>query len=480
PTFIDAEAARHVRDGADVKVTLAGALQFGVERRLKDWVSRTQSEAGSAIVMDAGTGEILALANVPDFDANAKGARAAQRRRNRALTDAYEPGSTVKPFLMAAALLSGFRPHDELWGGKGKFTVQGRTISEAEETEQFEWITLEDMVRRSSNVVAAKLALKLGAKSYVGVLRKMGFGSRSGLGFPGEIPGRIPDDQGMQPLTLANLGFGQGFVATRLQVLRAFGALANGGYLVTPKLVMGDGASAQTDRVRVLPDNVVKAVTRAMVRATEQGGTGERARVEGFQIAGKTGTAQTVDPATRSYSRSRYISSFVGFAVGAGTPVVVFVSLDHPKGHYYAADTAAPLFAEVFEETALRMHLRGPETINERLARVPVKPEPLHSTQAAAVTPSPAVQAALKAMEGDPLVAQEENATAPDAGPVDRTMPSLQGLSAREVVRKLGEAGGDLQVEIRGFGMVRHQTPGVGSPLRKGARVSVLLGEDRR
>ncbi|MCC7441386.1 MAG: transpeptidase family protein [Bdellovibrionales bacterium] len=477
PTFIDAVAARHVRDGADVRLTIDAPLQYAVERSLRTWVANTQSEAGSVIVMDAETGELLAIANAPEFDPNSKGGRMVHRRRNRSVTDAYEPGSTMKPLLMASALVGGWKPQDEIWGGKGKFVVQGRTISEAEETEQFEWITLEDMIQKSSNVVSAKLALKLGAKNYVGFLKSFGFGVRTGIGFPGEIPGRLPQAEGMQPLTLANIGFGQGFLATRIQIVRAFAAIANGGFLVTPRLLLD--ATAPPAAERVIPDRVSKAVTRAMIKATDEDATGFRARFGEYVVAGKTGTAQTVDPQTKAYSRTKFIASFVGFAAGVGRPIVIFTSLDHPKGQYYASEIAAPLFSEVLAEVARRNRLPAPERIADRLSRAP------RVSRAAPIREAPPESEPEEPREGqtavDPLVAQENESVEPESAPDDlRRMPALSGLSAREVIRRLAEQGDDFKVEMRGFGLVRRQSPPAGSVLGKGARVSVLLEEMRR
>ena len=273
PTFLDAAAAGSVRDGEPVRLTIDASLQYSVQQELKGSVERTRSRGGTAIVMNAVNGEILAMANEPAFDPNLHGAPPAQRR-NRAITDGFEPGSTFKPVLLASALSSGMKLSDVVWGNHGSFTLQGRTISEAEAHEKFEWISLKKMIQVSSNVGAAKLALKVGADPFLATIQSLGFGLKSGLGFPGEISGRVPPRKSWQPLTLANIGFGQGVLVTPLQMTRAYAAFLNGGWLVEPLLTLDDQPDVKRAAPkRVFPaavaDQVVKALFRAPLAAPE-------------------------------------------------------------------------------------------------------------------------------------------------------------------------------------------------------------------
>ncbi|NBU21553.1 hypothetical protein EBS43_09150, partial [bacterium] len=214
------------------------------------------------------------------------------------------------------------------------------------------------MIQVSSNVAAAKVALKLGADHYMRSLQLFGLGSKTGIGFPGEISGKIPPRKQWQPLTLANIGFGQGVLVTPLQMTRAYAAIANGGFLVQPRLIqMQPQASVAESAVRIFSQRVSEEAIEALQAVTETGGTGTKATLPGLRVAGKTGTAQMVDPETGHYSRSKYIASFIGFPVEVNPRMVIFTSLIEPKGIYYASETAAPLFREVLASVANRCNL---------------------------------------------------------------------------------------------------------------------------
>ena len=244
--FIDSSAAKAAEDGRDgepVTLTLDASLQFSVEEELRNSVRKASARAGSVIVMNSVNGEILAMANVPSYDPNQRGA-SPDRRRNRALTDGYEPGSTMKPVLLASALGNGMHLTDQVWGERGKFKIGGRTISEASSHEHFEWISLKRIIQVSSNIGAAKVALKLGADRYLATLKAFGFGNKTGTGFPGEISGRVPPRKSWVPITLANIGFGHGVLVTPIQMTRAYAAFLNGGWLVHPTLMKTNAQNA--------------------------------------------------------------------------------------------------------------------------------------------------------------------------------------------------------------------------------------------
>ncbi len=468
PTFIDAIAAKHVKDGEQVALTIDASLQYAVEQELEAAVAKSSARGGSAIVMNAVTGEILAMANEPSFNPNEKTAPAA-RRRNRAMTDGYEPGSTLKSILLAAALSSGSKLTDAVWGERGSFVVQGKRISEAESHEKFEWINLKKMLQVSSNVGAAKLALKLGADKYLNALRAFGFGSRTKSGFPGEIAGKIPARKEWQPLSLANIGFGQGVLVTPIQMIRSYAAFANGGWLVQPNLIKSPAKLAPAEPPkRIISQKVADSVVEALKAATDEKGTGVKARLEGYQVAGKTGTAQAVDPLTGRYSRSRYIASFIGFAVGVEPKLVIYTMIDEPKGIYYGSETAAPLFRSVLLATANRFslpakaggqpllglqknHDKGPLSDSIRWSLAKVVPP--------AAAPKPEVQ---------------WHGATPDGHVVWR-MPLLQGLTAREAI--LAVQGHKFQLEVQGVGVVKSQVPEEGKTIPDGGTVRLTLGE---
>lgn len=462
PSFIDAVAAKHVQEGETVQLTLDASLQYAVEEALKSSVLKHGARAGTVIVMNAVNGEILALANEPAFNPNDKSVPS-DRRRNRALTDGYEPGSTLKAVLIASALSHGWKLTDQVYGERGQFKVQGKKISEAEAKEKFEWLSLRKIIQLSSNVGAAKVALKLGADKYLSTLKDYGFGAKTALGFPGEISGRVPPRKDWQPLTLANVGFGQGVLVTPMQMIRAYASFLNGGYLVQPRLIR-DPEQREEMLKRVIPQKVADDVLAALEGVTQEPGTGIKAALVGYRVAGKTGTAQVVEPSTGTYSRSKHVSSFIGFAVGVEPRIAVFTALDEPKGIYYASETAAPLFHDVLSAVATRFSL--PE--RRILASNPhskAKADILRVSQAHAEAPV--------VIPEKPGTLQWQGATA--TGATIWKMPSLRGMSAREAIEVLGDHA--FKMEVHGDGVVKAQIPDEGKPLTDGETVRLTLGE---
>ena len=281
PAFYDPNAGETARDGEDIQLTLDASLQFSVEEELRAALERTHAHSGVVIVMDAVTGDLLAMANAPSFNPTLRG-QAVENRRNRALTDGYEPGSTMKGLLLATALEHGMHITDKLYGEHGHLLVQGRKISEAETKEKFDWISLQKMIQVSSNVVAAKLALKLGDLNLYNSYNTFGLAKRTGVSFPGEIGGWLPPRKGgkaWQPLTTANVGFGHGLMVTPIQMTRAYAAFINGGYLVTPRLLKNPKPGEETPApVRILAEKTAKGVLEALETATGEDGTGKKAR----------------------------------------------------------------------------------------------------------------------------------------------------------------------------------------------------------
>jgi len=480
-TFLDVAAAGSVKDGQQVKLTLDASLQFAVEQELKLSVAKTGARGGSVIVMNATNGELLAMANEPSFDPNFDSAPL-DHRRNRVLTDGYEPGSTLKPLLLATALSKGMSLKDQIWGNRGSFTVQGKKISEAEAYEKFEWITLKKMIQVSSNVASAKLALKLGADSYSKLLQQSGFGAKTGVGFPGEISGKLPPRKSWQPLTLANIGFGQGLLVTPLQMVRAYASFLNGGWLVQPTLILEGDSSKPLSREaprRIFSQTVAEQVQEALsaVVSSEEG-TGSKARLSGYEVAGKTGTAQTVDPITRRYSKSRFISSFIGFARGVEPKLVIYTAVDGPKGVYYASETAAPLFQRVLQAVVNRFSIPADPRwrVEQPSSVVANRQSDAISLQASAATASAAEPALIKeGVRRDPLKWDDTSGAQSQPGSVSLyTMPSLMGLSAREALRAL--QGQPFHIEIVGQGLVRSQAPEPGKPIAEQTPIRLSLG----
>jgi cell division protein FtsI (penicillin-binding protein 3) len=477
PTFIDAAAAKQVHDGEQVALTLDASLQYSAEQELRSAVARHGARGGSVIVMNAVNGEILAMANEPSFNANARHQNVASRR-NRAVTDGYEPGSTLKAVLLSAALSQGMRLGDRLWAEKGSFVVQGKRISEAEAHEKFEWISLKQMIQLSSNVAAAKLALKVGSDRYLTTLKSFGFGEKTDLGFPGEISGIVPPRPargGWQPLTLANVGFGQGILVTPMQMVRAYAAFLNGGWLVQPTLWKTPLRPGAVERPRrILSQRTADQVVEALKSVTVDKGTGLKAALEGYTVAGKTGTAQAVDPATGKYSRSRYIASFIGFAVNVDPKLVIFTSIDEPRGVYYASETAAPLFKQVLNAAATRFSLPAQETPSRVLAMAQSGP-PGRKAKA----PSAGLSDRLTTSLAKVVPAESDRSPAwignQEDGQRVWKMPALKGLTPREALKLLG--GRKFKVELHGNGLVKGQIPEEGRPMTEGSTLKLVLAE---
>ncbi len=457
PTFLDSASLKNVqeaKDGEPVTLTLDASLQFSVEQELRAAVNKHNAKGGSVIVMNAMTGEILAMANQPAFNPNDKSV-APDRRRNRVFTDGYEPGSTLKPLLVATALSHGWKLTDQIWGEMGKgLKIQGRKISEAESHEKFGWLNLNRLIQVSSNVGAAKLALKVGADSYFGTLKALDFGTKSGSGFPGEISGMLPARKSWQPLTLANIGFGQGILVTPIQMVRAYATFLNGGWLVQPKMIQDEVGAPVEQPKRVFTEKVAAQMIENLEGPLKEGGTAPKANLPGYRVVGKTGTAQKVDSHTHAYSKSKYVASFIGMPIHVEPKIVIFASVDEPRGAYYASETAAPLFREVLNAVANRFSM--PTRGDFKIAQTPGSDR-------------------VSTSSAHPVDIKQIPAFSPGA-PLSPLMPSLKGLTAREVLRVL--EGRKIHLELRGVGRVLTQNPLENSSLSDGETVRVQLTEE--
>jgi cell division protein FtsI (penicillin-binding protein 3) len=339
----------------DLHLTIDEVLQYIAERELHRAVERSRAKAGSVILMDPWTGEILALANLPTFNPNTYRKSSSASRRNRAATDTFEPGSIFKVVLVAGALEEGVvRPGDRFFGENGAIQVSGLTIRDPE---KYGWLTLRQVLAHSSNVGAIKVGKKLGKSLFYHYISGFGFGSLTGVDLPGETPGLVRRPKGWSALSLPALSLGQEISVTPMQLATAFAAVANGGNLVRPHVVRGlrtpDGSLAhQVESVmirRVISPETARTLLD-MLRDVVEEGTGKEAALAESRVAGKTGTAQKLDPARGGYSHQRVVASFIGAVPAEAPRLVILVVIDEPETLAWGGAIAAPAFREIARE----------------------------------------------------------------------------------------------------------------------------------
>lgn len=430
--------------GNRLELTLDAAIQEATERELQSGVAAARAVGGAAVVLDPATGEVLALANVPTYNPNEPGDAADKRWRdrvrNRAITDPYEPGSTFKAVLAAAAIEEHLVTPGELFFCEhGRFQAGGRTIHDAH---PYGWLSFAEVIQFSSNIGATKVGERLGRDRYHRYLRAFGFGNRTGIELPGETPGIMRPVESWSRIDLATLSFGQGVSVTPLQMSTAFAAIANGGTLLRPYVVrriVAPGGEVVLENEptavrRVISTRSARTTTELLRRVVEEeGGTGTKARLEEFPVAGKTGTAQKVDPTTGGYSSKR-IGSFAGFVPADEPRAVILVLIDEPSTSSYGGVVAAPVFRAIAAAV---------------LKRLGVEP------------PAPTVVA--RAPRAVPATPRAKPASREAATPANAETPSFLGLSLREALARAQASG--WQVRVTGTGYVAAQEPMPGTPL---------------
>lgn len=330
----------------DINLSIDKDIQGALESYLKEAVELHKAYRGGAGVMDAETGEILAIANYPTFDPNKAATFPQEHRKLAFVTDPFEPGSIFKTITIASVLENKVaKPETKFFCEYGKMRVQNHWISEAETHEKFEWLTVSDILKFSSNVGTTKLAFALKYPRFRETLDSLHFAQKTGIEIKGESKGILSykAKDKVRPLTLSNIGFGQGVATTGIQMLRAYAAIANGGYLVKPTLLKNEESQLKPEN-RVLSESTANEVAKMLVGVVNEG-TGGNAKIPHYEIAGKTGTAQRVSP-TGGYSG--YIASFAGFPVNVNKKFVVLAYVDHPtENGYYGGKVAAPIFKKI-------------------------------------------------------------------------------------------------------------------------------------
>jgi cell division protein FtsI (penicillin-binding protein 3) len=334
------------RDGRDVYLTIDHTIQGQVERVLQETVERWSATSASAVVMDPRTGGILALAVAPGFDANRFPSVSDERKRNRAVTDTYEPGSTFKIVTISGALETGLVSPSTKYTLPYEIQVADRKIHDAE-PRGTETMTVDQILARSSNVGVVTIAEALGKERIMRWIDRFGFGARTGIEFPGETKGIVLPAKRWSGSTIGNVPIGQGIAVTPLQMVAAYGALANKGVWVQPHLIekIAGAKAVEPKRRRIMATKTATQVRR-MLREVVEEGSGTAAQVPGYRIAGKTGTAAKPDD-QGGYSDYLYVGSFVGFVPAKDPRLVILVTVDEPRGAIYGGVVAAPAFAEI-------------------------------------------------------------------------------------------------------------------------------------
>ncbi len=438
--------------GYNLQLTLDRSLQYIAEKELAKVVKERKAIGGTVVVMEPASGKILAMASQPDYNPNSPGNFRAGARRNRAVCDMYEPGSTFKPFLLAGILEEGLvRFNQKIDCENGRYEVGGKTIRDHK---GYRKLTLEEMLKYSSNIGFAKLGKVLERERFYSYIADFGFNAVTGLDLPGEARGMLRPPSRWFEIDLAAISFGQGLSVTPIQIATAMSVIANGGLLMEPYLVEritdAEGHTVQHRlpqvRRRVISEKTAKIVREMMVSVTEPGGTGTRAALTGYRVAGKTGTAQKVDMVTGGYSPDKRVSSFIGFVPADLPALVISVTVDEPEGKAYGGLVAAPAFARIAEQSLSHLNILPKGSV----ASLPV--------ETVVMEPLPDLA---------PLLPDVEST-------VGLRMPDLRGMSYRQVLLTMQQK--QLNLKLSGSGQVVEQSPSPGAKIRYGKEAWARLG----
>ncbi len=330
-------------DGHEVVLSFDKDLQAFAEKALKEAVINSQADKGGIGIIDVKTGEILAMANYPTFDPNQYNKYGQSHRKLSFISDPFEPGSTFKTFTIASALENGIAtPDTNYYCEQGKLKVEDHIIREAESKKKYEWLSVAEILKYSSNIGTTKIAFNLTYPKLKATLTEFGFGKKAGIELPGESRGIFNYSENVSPLSLSNISFGQGVATTGLQMLSAYQIIANDGLYLTPTILKN--GNKEREPVKVLSQKTAKKIQRMLIDTVENG-TGTKGKIPYFEIAGKTSTAQRV---RKNGGYEGYISGFIGFPVNASKRFVAYVYIDNPtKGSYYGNTVAGPVFKKV-------------------------------------------------------------------------------------------------------------------------------------
>ena len=470
--FLERDARRGILDPGDlgsvegtrgktVIVTIDRSIQHTVEQELARAVAGSGAKRGLAMVMDVESGAVLAMSQYPFFNPNSFTSSKPYIWRNRAVVDMIEPGSTFKVFTVAAALDQGVVTPDTCFDcEQGKYRIGGRTIHD---THKHGKLNVTEIVKLSSNIGCSKIAARLGKQGLYDFLRRCGFGSRTGIDFPGEKEGMLRDWHRWRDVDLSNISFGQGVGVTPVQLMMAYAALANGGYLVKPYLVQAvvneNGWKVYEHHVasgrrRAFSPKVARQVSAMLEAVVDDDGTAPKARIPGYRVAGKTGTSQKYDSKKKKYSRKNYLASFIGFipAPESHGKLLVYVMLDEPRTSIYGGMVAAPAFSRIGQRLLAYLNVE-PSSRVMLAARESEKTAKREVGISTSIAPKGAKKSTLAVNTG--------------------IMPDFSGRSVRDVLAYFGTLPGSLA--IHGSGKIMKQKPLPGKRIVAGVGMEFVL-----
>jgi cell division protein FtsI (penicillin-binding protein 3) len=472
--------------GTSVVLTLDEKIQYIAEKELAQAIQETHAKSGTVIVENPNSGELLAVANVPTFNPNAAKDSPPDARVDRAASSLYEPGSVFKIVTLSAAIDQGVTtPDDVVDCQNGAIYIAGHRIRDHK---AYGLLSVSQILEYSSDVGAIKVGLRLGAPKFYDYIRAFGFGQPTGVNLPGESRGKLRRLENWTPVSVGSISMGQEVGVTPLQMITAVSAMANGGLIVRPHIVREQRHGNQVIEAQESePRRVIKETTaasmRRMLEGVVLGGTGKKAKLEGYTSAGKTGTAQKYDPETGRYSTHDLIASFVGFAPINTPAVTVYVQLDSPVGAHEGGQVAAPVFKRIAQQVLA--YLDVPRD-------VPVSAETIRASRAQAAhekddnladaSDFDPVQAPMDAAADDPAPAIPHAAAVPTAPTVEIAegdgvpAPQLLGKTVREVTEECLKMG--LAPVLVGTGIATGQSPGPGETIRRGSRITVQFARD--
>ena len=452
PLFSDFTPFVSQVSGFDIYLTIDSSLQFYFEKELQKAMEVSNAKSAMGLVMSVDTSEILAMVNLPNYNPNKPlQLKNKNHRRNRTVTDVFEPGSTLKTFTTVAAIQSGISPSKKYPTHNGKLQIGKKIITEAETDKKFKpFLSLPEILAYSSNIGAALLSFDVGQKKVRKTLDRFGFGEETGIDFIGESSGKLRSLP-WRDIELATISYGHGVSATAIQMARAYTAIANGGFLKTPRLVKQIHNSYNGEErffknkdkgKSILTNHESQIMTLMLASVTDEGGTGEKAVVPGYLTAGKTGTAKKIDFEKGGYKESEYISSFAGFIPANKPEYVIYVVIDGATNNFYASLLAAPVFSKV-------------ASYNLRKNGVP---------------PTFLKEENLILAEKD---SKKDDKVERKIASFKNTVPNLKGLSLRELLTQVEDK--DIKLKIYGSNRVIRTVPFAGEALPQNKTITVIL-----